>query len=262
MRASALRLLPLLALAAGCGENTFWRMPDPAVRVIAFGDSTTRGPADSDYVDFLPELTAQGENRFANEGRSGETTAAGVERLRAILDREYYPNATTLLYWEGGNDLIDYIQQRDPLLALSPNSLLYPFGLSTTARLDVIQANIEAAIRLAKEADLRVFVATYFYLPRESDACRPLLLGVLLPPQSAVANDYVALLNERIELAATKEGATLIDVESLSATLREGAEYYYNCTHLSTKGNKLVATLFSEAIQDATAAGKNQAEKR
>ncbi len=253
-----LRLLPFVLLPAGCGPGGFLRFPDPAVRVIAFGDSATRGPAERDYVGSLPSLTGQAAYRFVNEGRSGETTAEGLDRLGMILDRGYYPEATTLIYWEGGNDLIDHIQQRDPLLVLPPDSLVNPFVADTTEKLDAIESNIVAAVRRAKEAGLRVFVMNYFLLPQQSNECKPLLLGVLLPPQSAVANQYVLMLNERIEQVAANEGATLIDVEGLSATLREDEEYYYNCTHLSAEGNELVAQIISEAIQDSDPAEKTR----
>src|SRR5436305_1394172 len=87
-------LSTLLLLMAGCGDQFMLRFPDPKVRIIAFGDSTTQGPARHDYVDDLPGLLGQPAEQFAKEGKGGETAPDSVDRLRSLLALGVYPNAS------------------------------------------------------------------------------------------------------------------------------------------------------------------------
>ncbi len=241
--------LIVLSVEMGCGSDSAFRLPDPAVRYVAFGDSSTKGPSERDYVTYLPGLLAASENAFANEGNGGETTGEGLKRLGSLISRKLFPNAKALLYWEGGNDLIDMMKQLDPLLLTSPNSPDYPFAAPLDQMLDTIQGNIETAIGLGKKAGWQVFVATYFFLPAGSLNCEGSLLGILLPGQAANANVYVTKLNERIKLAAANQGAVVVDIAALDATLRGNPLNYENCNHLSAAGNQIAAQVFAQAIQ-------------
>ncbi len=232
----------------GCGDDLVFRLPDPAVRTIAFGDSATKGPSERDYVTFLPGLLSLGSETFANEGDGGETSDEGIVRLRSLMTRGLFPNADVLLYWEGGNDLTDFIQETDPLLIFSPDSASYPFAAQLADKLDEVQANIETAIAVGQDAGLRVIVANYFFMPDGSLDCGPLLLDILLPVQAASANRYVTQLNERIRQAAANRSATLVDVAAEDAVLRGDSANYHNCNHLSADGNEIVAALIAEAM--------------
>jgi lysophospholipase L1-like esterase len=237
---------------AGCGGDSAFRLPDPAVRYVAFGDSTTKGPSERDYVTFLPGLLGEGTEAFANEGKGGELTADGVDRLRSLISRRIFPNARVLLYWEGAKDLIEFIKKTDPLLGQSPDSEGFPFSAQLSAKLDEVQANIESAIKAGRQAGLQVVIATYFFLPPGSLDCEPLLLGVLLPGQAANANQYVTRLNDRIRKAASNQGAVLVDVATLDSTLRGSSANYTNCNHLSAQGNEIVAKAWANAIRPGT----------
>ena len=128
-----------LALAwPGCSTAP---VPDPAVRYIAFGDSATAGPSTRNYPDILRELLVEAPETFVNEGESGETAGQGVDRLQNLLSQGLYPNAHTLLYWQGGGGLIDFIAEIDPLLLLSPSEQSYPHASRLGQVLDGIQAN-------------------------------------------------------------------------------------------------------------------------
>lgn len=238
----------VLISPAACSEDAF-RLPDFNARYIAFGDSSTAGPSERDYVDSLRERLGEPAEAFANEGRGGESAAEGADRLTSYLDRRLFPNAHTLLYWEGAAELIDFLQEKDPLLALSPDHPAYPYGAALAARLDETQASLERALAAGRDAGLTVYAATYFFMPSGSLNCEPLLLGVLLPGQADNANAYVALLNERIRAAAAAQGATVVDVATLDASLRGSAANYHNCNHLSAAGNEIVAGLFFDVIQ-------------
>lgn len=235
-----------MLMTTACTEDAL-RLPDPSVRYIAFGDSATAGPAGGSYVDFLAERLGEPPAAFANEGRGGETAEEGAERLRSYLHRGLFPNAHTLLYWQGGADLIDFLQENDPLLVFSPDDSDYPFADALDARLDQTQADIGRALAAGREAGLAVFAATYYFFPMGSVNCEPLFLGVLLPAQAEHANEYVLLLNERIRAAAAAQEAILVDVATLDAELRADDANYENCNHLSAAGNDIVAGLWFEA---------------
>jgi lysophospholipase L1-like esterase len=223
-------------------------MPDPAVLYIAFGDSTTDGPADQSYPDFLPELLGQPAEAFANEGRGGEETTDGLIRLQEILDGELYPNATTLLYWQGGNDINAFIAEHDPALLLSPNDDDYPFADELAETLDRASANVETIIDTGRASGLSVFVATYFPLYAGLGNCDPLPLDTLFPNQAERANAYITLLNERLRAAAETGGATVVDVDAIGDQLVSDGDNYYNCNHLSETGNELAAEVFADVI--------------
>ncbi len=240
-------LLPLAALV-GCGESFTFDTPDPAVRFVAFGDSSTAGPSERDYVDFLPGLLAQETEAFANRGLGGETTDEGLIRLRRLLTDDIFPNATVLMYWEGGNDLNDFLGERDPLLLSSPDSPDFPFANSLASTLATVQANVEAAIAAARDARLDVFVATYFPLAPGMSECDPLLLGVLGPDQAANGNAYIDRLNESLRLAAANAGAAVVDIATSGFIFQADPANYFNCNHLSAMGNEIAAARFATAI--------------
>ncbi len=241
---------------AGCGLAMLWmvggcveiRVPDPLVSHVAFGDSTTKGPSTRDYPDILRELLGAAPERFANEGRGGETTEEGLTRLKSLLASGVFPEAAILMYWEGGNDLTDFIQEHDPFLLFSLSDPDYPFAAALSHWLDAVQGNVEEAILAAQEARLKVFVATYFLLREEVGICDPLPLDVLLPAQARRANEYVLALNERIRLATAHRGALLVDVGASAGVLAADPANYFNCNHLSEQGNTIVANIFLDVL--------------
>jgi len=234
-----------VAAAAGCVEL---RTPDPNVIYVAFGDSTTDGPSSRDYPEILRELLNMAPVTFANEGESGEKTDEGLDRLMRLLDAEIFPNAEVLLYWEGGNEITDFIANNDPLLTLTPTDPSYPFASRLNNRLDAVQENIEAAITAAQAVGLDVYVATYFDIRETASTCPSLPFELLFPGQASNANQYVALLNDRIRAAADARGAVLVDVAALNTQITADPTNYENCSHLSAAGNALVAGLFFEEI--------------
>jgi lysophospholipase L1-like esterase len=234
----------ILIFSAGCGTV---RTPDPDVIYVAFGDSTTAGPSEQDYPEQLAAKLNEDEKHFANEGDSGESVADGLERLRGLLDADLFPNAEVLLYWEGGTDLIDFVADVDPFVIRSPNESDYPYSRQLDDKLDDIEATIVAAIESAQDANLRVYVATYFPLRSGAD-CPTAPLHLLLPAQAERANEYVELLNERIRDAADAGGAAVIDIALLGDTLLDDSNNYFDCNHLSAQGNGIVADAFKSAL--------------
>ncbi len=238
-------VLAALGFSNGCGDI---RRPDPKVHYVAFGDSTTVGSTTRDYPDILREILGEPPETFANEGRWGETTKDGLERLRGLLETDVFPNAEVWLYWEGGNDVVEFIQDRDPLLLLSPDDLDYPFGDDLAKQLAEIQANIESAIAILRGAEVRPYVATYFFVRESLSECPPLPVDVMLPLQAQRANAYVLRLNERIRMAVSSQDAILVDVAVSGEELRSDPANYRDCNHLSVQGNEIAAGVFADTI--------------
>jgi len=221
---------------------------NPAARFVAFGDSATMGPAMRDYVDALIDLTGQPSDVFSNEGRGGESSADGLSRLTTSLEFGFFPNAEVLLYWQGGVDLLEFVRAHDPLFLSSPDAADFAFGDDLAQTLDAIQSNVESAIQRGQEAGLTVVVANYYPFATGTGNCDAAAFNVLLPSQANVVNRYVDLLNERISLAADQRGALLVDVASVGDELLADSTNYFNCNHLSGRGNERVAELFRDAL--------------
>ena len=246
-RARIVLALPLIYSVIGCSDYGVL-MPDPSVHYVAFGDSETSGSSGRDYPEILAELLGQTPDIIANQGRGGETTAEGLDRLRDLLSLGIYPNAQVLLYWEGGADIIDLIREVDGLLLFSPSASNYPYSNRLIEVLDHIQANIETVISEGQAAGMKVYVATYFSLRETIASCDPLFLDIMLPSQARNANGYISLLNERIRQAAVNKEATVVDIASADDVLLADNANYLNCNHLSGKGNGIVAQLFADAL--------------
>lgn len=246
------RLLLALGLAGtalpgvGCIDL---RVPDPAVVYIAFGDSATSGSAADDYPGQLMARLGEPPRALAQEGEGSETSDEGLTRLRRLLAGGIYPNAEVLMYWEGGNDIKEFIEQHDRILLYSPDDPDYPFDEELERHLDATQIDIEAAIAAGRDAGLQVYVATYFFLMEELSDCPALPFDLVLPAQARRANAYLVRLNERIRTAANREGGILVDVAAEDADLRGSPRNYMNCNHLSAEGNAIVADLFFQAFR-------------
>ncbi len=247
MKHSRLWTIVLLSVA-GCGSDVFFRVPDPAVRYLPFGDSATAGPSERNYPDFLREFLGESEETFTNEGQSGETVSEGLDRLHLLIDNGIYPNAAVFLYWEGGNDIIDFIGRTDPFLLRSPEDADYPFETELNGELDRIQTTIETTLQTAQDEGMDVYVATYFALAPGVTECGALPFNIALPQQIERANAYTGRLNDRIRRAAAARGATLVDIASFNPTFQADPANFFNCNHLSAAGNEIVARLFLNSV--------------
>lgn len=248
---TGLGVVAALLFLGGC-ETISIQAPDPKVIYVAFGDSSTAGPSTRDYPDILRSLLEVAPETFANEGGSGETSEEGLNRLKSLLADELYPNAEVLLYWVGGNDISGFIKDHDPFLQVSPDDPAYPLSNDLTQRLSETQLNIESAVSAARNAGLRVYVATYFFLRVDIAECDALPLPVVMPSQAHNANVYIARLNERIRTAAANQDAVLVDVAAADDVLRQEQANYFDCNHLSEQGNAIVANLFLQALAEPT----------
>lgn len=243
--------LVLAAIIAGSGCVGI-RMPDPNVRFVAVGDSTTAGASQRDYPDILREQLGEPRGTFVNEGHGGETTEEGLVRLKALLEDQMYPGAEVWFYWEGGNDIIEFVQAFDPLLSFSPNDVDYPFAISLTTRLDKIRGSIETAIATLRNAGMQVYVATLFPIRAETSGCPPMPGDIMSEQQAGNANALIVRLNDSIRTAVADGGAVLVDIAQIGGELQSDPANYADCNHLSALGNEIVAAMFVEVIRAQT----------
>ena len=237
--------LLLFTLAATCCPTK-----KPSVLYVAFGDSVTDSDAEIKYPWYLKEWLGLSDDQIENEGNSGETIAEGLPRLREILECGTYPNAGIVLFEEGGNDLIDWIQELDPSLSWSPLSPLYPYSDGLQAKLAEIEGSLFQAAEAVLASGSDMAIMTYFHVLPYKSPCKLTPLNFFTVGQAERVNQYVNLLNERILNVAGIFGLPVADVASTGA-LYGDYDNYLNCNHPSAAGNEVLAQFFLDAILEA-----------
>ncbi|MGB5438090.1 MAG: arylesterase [Gammaproteobacteria bacterium] len=111
-------LLLVGVLAGACSDQQAgFRLPDDAV-LLAFGDSITYGSGAEEEQSYPAVLSRLSGHPVINAGIPGEISAAGKQRLPALLDRH---KPALLILCHGGNDLLhrlDPVETRSNLEAM------------------------------------------------------------------------------------------------------------------------------------------------
>ena len=238
-------LVVLAVLFAGCPP-----VPDPAVRYICFGDSATAGFPPDTYPAYLEQalVANQGEEpgSVANQGQVGDMACLSYGRLQERIDDTLYPNAHTVLYWMGGNDLFYFLYERYSQLDLNHGPL--PGEIS---EIQAFAECIRHAAGIIRSESLAVIVGTYFQIIPGKP-----ITGIddpqgLTPEQAVFANQYVDVLNDAILDMAQDEGIPVAPIHLLGV-LCGSPDCYHDGMHPKELGYQLVADVWYQAIVAAS----------
>lgn len=105
-RLAVLLLATILVVACGDAAPRLGLAAD--ARIVAFGDSLTRGTGAAPGQGYPEQLAALGPWQVINEGVPGETSDQGLARIDAVLARH---RPSLVILWHGGNDIL---ANRDP----------------------------------------------------------------------------------------------------------------------------------------------------
>ncbi|MFC1889948.1 SGNH/GDSL hydrolase family protein [Thermodesulfobacteriota bacterium] len=244
IRRYTLVVIPVVLWLAGwgcCGPA------DHDALYVAFGDSITAGAEEPSYPDILEGMLGLGDGTVSNEGDSGENAGDGRDRLAGLLDCNTYPNADTVLYWQGGAGLIDWIEENDSYLLISPIAPIYPLKDELADLLDHIQDNLMHTIHNIKDAGKTPIIGTYHFPLAHKTPCDPSPLGFLTETMARHVREYTVLLNGKIYELADVEGIEVADVASTGG-LNWNPDNFHDCLHPSAQGNELIAGIWYETI--------------
>ena len=244
MIARRVLLASVAAFTAGCGS-----VVRPEVHYVALGDSITGTLDSGTWPQFLIDSLEIAEEAFAAEGSGGRTTAGGLERLNEILDLGTYPDATVLIYFLGGADIVDFVASIDPSLTTAPSDEQFMFSDALSTLLDGVHTAMRATLELAGAAGFEIYMATYFSLPAGVAPCETLGGAALSNDQAMRMNEYVELLNKVIRDLAVEFGATLIDLRLANEALLGPPTHFADCTHPSKRGAEIIAAHFAETLR-------------
>ena len=190
----------LALLASGCSQQAkLPPLPADAV-LLAFGDSLTFGTGASESESYPAQLARLTGRRVVRGGVPGEVSAAGLERLAALLD-EHKPRL--LLLCHGGNDFLRRLPK------------------------DKAADNVRAMIRLAKDRGIDVLLigtpemgftltppefyaaaAKQFRIPYEGDVLTKIMRDSTLKADQVHPNALgYRLMAERVAALLRKSGA-------------------------------------------------------
>jgi len=190
-------LITAIVLVAACGGKAREDVIPPGSRVLALGDSLTAG-AGVTAEDAWPNLLA-GRTGWVviNGGVSGDTSAAALQRLPALLENQH---PVLVLVALGGNDMLRHIPQQETIANLGQILTQIKAQGAKAVLLATPQPSVAGAVfRNLSAADLYRAVADEKQVPLIEDAIAevlsdPQLKGDPLHPNAAGH----ALLSEKI----------------------------------------------------------------
>ena len=190
----------LLLLASGCGQQA--KLPPLAAQsvVLAFGDSLTYGTGAGEAESYPAQLAIITGRHVVSEGVPGEVSAAGLERLPALLD-EHRPRLLILCH--GGNDFL----QRLPREQAAEN-LRAMIKLAKSRGIDVLLIGTPDLGFALKPPEFYAALAKEFAIPYESDVLGKILRDAALKSDQVHPNAKgYRLMAERVAELLKKSGA-------------------------------------------------------
>jgi acyl-CoA thioesterase-1 len=153
-------------LLNGCQQHKLPELKQGAV-ILAFGDSLTVGYGvnkEQSYPSILGQLSAF---KVINAGVSGETTALGLKRLEAVLEKH---QPQLLILFEGGNDIL----QKVPLETIQQN-LAQMIELAQAKHISVLLIGIPEKKLFGDTEPLYEELADLYKIPLEGDIVATLM---------------------------------------------------------------------------------------
>lgn len=263
-------LLFLGIFTIGCDD------PAAVVRYICFGDSATYGQVGSGataYPHRLQQLLFDTETTCshcdreiqncctANRAQLGEKSCNSLGRLESDLN--YFTNITSILYWEGGNDVIDYVCNQ----TTGVNRALDRDPSSEEIRHieeDIVDGCVQNAVNLIRtlKPNIIIYLGTYYNVPPNlpffdyTDASgNP--IG-LTQAQANIANKYIHVFNMRIYELAYNLGIPVAPVGSnddMGRYICDSLDFtvnYFDAMHANNIGNCCIAKIWYTSITGKT----------
>ena len=187
-------------LASGCSQQAKLALLPADAVVLAFGDSLTFGTGANENESYPAQLARLTGRRVLREGIPGEVSAAGLERLPALLD-EHRPRL--LLLCHGGNDFL----RRLPKDKAAEN-LRAMIRLAKDRGIDVLLIGTPEMGFTLTPPDFYASIAKEFKLPYEGDVLTKILRDSTLKADQVHPNAQVyRLMAERVADLLKKSGA-------------------------------------------------------
>jgi len=169
----------LLALVvAGCGERapTLPRLDADAV-VLAFGDSLTYGTGAGTRESYPAVLEKLIGRKVVSSGVPGETSAQGLARLPAVIERE---RPRLLILCHGGNDFLRRLPDSDA--AANVRAMV---ELARRRGIDVVLVGVPRLGLTATPAGFYADIAAEFHVPYDGAILKAVLTD------NALKSDWV-----------------------------------------------------------------------
>ena len=153
---------------SGCADDepTLSRLA-PGAKILAFGDSLTRGTGSTRGEDYPTVLARLSGREVINSGIPGEVSADGLKRLEGILDSM---RPSLMILCHGGNDML---RKKD--LSKTQQNLVRMIELAKGKGIDVLLVGIPKPGLLLGTADFYEEVAELTGVPSELDVVTDIL---------------------------------------------------------------------------------------
>jgi lysophospholipase L1-like esterase len=190
----------LALLVAACGEQPkLPRLAADAV-VLAFGDSLTFGTGASEAESYPAQLAQLIGRRVVRAGVPGEVSAAGLQRLPAMLE-EHRP--ALLILCHGGNDFLRRQSKSDA--AANVRAMV---GLATSRGVAVVLVGTPEPGFTVSPPEFYKAIAGEFRVPYEGEVIGSILKNAALKSDPIHPNAHgYRLIAERVAELLRKSGA-------------------------------------------------------
>ena len=197
---TAIAVLCISLLCAGCGGGSRIRKVSASSVVVAFGDSLTSGTGASPEESYPSVLSGLIGCRVVNAGVAGEDTSSGLRRLPAVLTSER-PDLVILCH--GGNDML---KGQDTNTTTANLNAMIALAKGTGA--DVILIAVPKPALLLKPAGFYQEIATKQDIPFEAETLSKILStpGLTSDPLHPNASGYKRLAESIKTLIGKSQG--------------------------------------------------------